>query len=177
MAQALTNLSEELAAAVAKAGSSVVRVEARRRMSASGIVWSADGLIITAHHVVERDEGITVGLPDGETATATLVGRDPTTDIAVLRTQAQGISAPAWADPDALRVGHIILALGRPGRSVRAAFGIVSAIGGSWRTAAGGQLDRYWQPDVAMFPGFSGGPLINASGEVLGIGTSAFAEA
>ena len=90
MTGTLASLSDSLAGAVASAGPSVVRVEGRRRLPASGMVWSADGVIVTAHHVLERDD-ITIGLPDdNETATATLVGRDPTTDVAVLRIEAKG---------------------------------------------------------------------------------------
>ena len=86
-------LSDALAAAVETAGPSIVRVEARRRLPASGIVWSADGMIVTAHHVVEQDENIGIGLADGRTVSASLVGRDPTTDIAVLRARGQRVDA------------------------------------------------------------------------------------
>ena len=101
MTGTLASLSDSLAEAVASAGPSVVRVEGRRRLPASGIVWSADGVIVTAHHVLERDD-ITIGLPDNDTATATLVGRDPTTDVAVLRIEAKGLTTPTWADLSAL---------------------------------------------------------------------------
>jgi S1-C subfamily serine protease len=169
---ALVSLSQNLAALVEKVGTSAVRVEARRRLPATGIIWSADGIVVTAHHVVERDDAINIGLPDGNTVPASLVGRDPTTDIAVLRVQAAGLSAPAWASPDDLRVGHLILALGRPGRSIRASLGIVSAVGARWRTPAGGQISHYLQTDVARAPGFSGGPLIDVSGKVRGLATT-----
>jgi len=171
--EVLSNLSDALAATVAAASSGVVQVGGRRRLPASGIVWSADGVIITAHHVVEHDDNISVGLPDGQAATATLVGRDPTTDLAVLRAQARGLTPPTWAEPDSLRVGHLVLALGRPGQTVRATLGIVSALGNSWHTPAGGRLDRYLQTDVVMYPGFSGGPLVDVMGRVLGLNTSA----
>ena len=85
MATLLSSLSDELAATVASADRGVVRVEGRRRLSGSGIVWSAEGVVVTAHHVLERDENIIVGLPEGQGVQATLVGRDATTDIAVLR--------------------------------------------------------------------------------------------
>ena len=106
MTQVLTSLSDALAETVAAGDSSVVRVEARDRVPASGIVWPGQGIIVTAHHVVERDENIMVGLPDGETVTATLAGRDPTTDLAVLRTEGGGLPEPTWADPDDLRVEY-----------------------------------------------------------------------
>ena len=173
MAEVLKNLSEDLAATVAGAGPAVVRVEGRRRLPASGIVWSAEGIIVTAHHVLESDENITVGLPDGKSAPATLVGRDPTTDLAVLRADIGGLGTPSWAELDDLQVGHLVLGLGRPRQTVMATLGIVGALGEGWRTPAGGSVDRYLQTDVTMYPGFSGGPLVNASGRVLGVNTSA----
>ena len=173
MAETLKQISDDLAQTVESAGRSIVRVAARRRLPASGIVWSSDGTIVTAHHVIERDDGIELGLPDGGTATATLAGRDPTTDIAVLRTSAAGLAEPRWRGADSLRVGNIVLALGRPGKSVLATMGIVSALGESWRTQAGGRLDQYLQTDVVMYPGFSGGPLVDSEGRVVGLNTSA----
>jgi len=130
-------------------------------------------LIVTAHHVVERDDQISVGLADGRSAAATLVGRDPTTDLAVLQSDEKDLAPATWAEPDGLKVGHLVLALGRPGKTVQATLGIVSALGGGWRTRGGGQIDRYLQTDVVMYPGFSGGPLVNAAGAVVGINTSA----
>ena len=174
MVEVLPNLSEALAETVDKAGSSVVRVEGRRRLPGSGIVWSPDGVVVTAHHVVEQDDNISVGLPDGRTITAALVGRDPTTDIAVLRAQSNGLTAPTWAESDSIRVGNLVLALGRPGQGVRATLGIVSALGNrSWHTPAGGRVDQYLQTDVVMYPGFSGGPLVDAAGQFVGLNTSA----
>jgi S1-C subfamily serine protease len=150
-----------------------VKVDARDRLAASGIVWSADGLVVTAHHVVERDDDIGVGLPDGRTVAATLVGRDPTTDLAVLRAGTGGLTPPTWSDAGSARVGHLVLAVGRPGHKAMATLGIISALGEGWRTPAGGQVDRYVQTDVVMYPGFSGGPLVDAKGQALGLNTSA----
>jgi S1-C subfamily serine protease len=129
-------------------------------------------VIITAHHVVEADEGLRVGLPDGETVSAELVGRDHTTDIALLRTQGSKLTVPRWMETDNVRVGHLVLALGRPGDSVLATMGIVSALDGGWRTPAGGMLDHYLQTDVVMYPGFSGGPLVDVEGHVIGLNSS-----
>lgn len=173
MTNTLQNLSNALATTVEMAGPSIVRVEARRRLPASGVVWSPDDVIVTAHHAVQRDENIGVGLPDGQTVSATLIGRDPTTDLAVLRAQTTDLTPPTWAEPDDLQVGHLVLALGRPGKTVQATLGIVSALGDNWRTPAGGQIDRYLQTDVVMYPGFSGGPLVDVAGQVVGLNTSA----
>src|SRR5579859_6593368 len=176
MSEVLSNLSNALADTVEAASKGVVRVEARRRLPATGIVWSADGVIVTAHHVVEREDNLVVGLPNGETAEARFVGRDPSTDLAVLRTDAKGITALPQATPDTLRVGHLVLALGRPGADILSTLGIVSALGEAWRSRSGGQFDRYLQTDVAMYPGFSGGPLVDASGNVLGLNTSSMGD-
>jgi S1-C subfamily serine protease len=172
MANVLVDLSEALARTVESAGAGVVRVEARRRLAATGIVWSADGVIVTADHAVRQDEGIEVGLADGGAVPADLAGRDSTTDLAVLRAKATGLMPLAWARPDSIRVGNLALALGRPGRTVQATLGIVSALGEAWRTPGGGEVDRYLQTDVVMYPGFSGGPLVGSGAQVLGLNTS-----
>lgn len=175
MADVLQSLSDDLAAAVESAGQSIVRVEGRRRMSASGVVWSADGLIVTAHHVVERDEGVRIGLPSGEKVAATLVGRDPTTDIAVLRAETSGLTPANWLEIGSVKVGHLVLALGRPEADVQATLGVISALDQEWRTHAGGRIDTYVQTDVVMYPGFSGGPLVSAGGAMIGMNSSALA--
>lgn len=170
--EAVQQFSESLAAIVERAGSAVVRVEARRRVPGSGVVWSADGTIVTADHVIEREDDIRVGLPEGQAVAATLVGRDPSTDIAVLRVQASGLTAPAWSDGGSAKVGHLVMALGRPGRTVRARLGIITALGDTWRAPTGGELDRYLEADVAVRVGFSGGPLLDMAGGVLGMNTA-----
>ncbi|MBK8984773.1 MAG: trypsin-like peptidase domain-containing protein [Chloroflexi bacterium] len=169
----LTELSDALAHTVAAAGAGVVRVDGRRRIPATGIVWSADGLIVTAHHVVSRDDNIQIGLPDGRTVPAVLVGRDPSTDTAVLRAEATDLTPFTESNKQELGVGNLVLALGRPGKTVQATLGIVSALGDGWRTRMGGQVDRYLQTDVVMYPGFSGGPLVDAHGRLAGMNTSA----
>jgi len=173
MSTVLPDLSEALADAVSAAAPGLVRVEGRERLAATGIVWDDAGLIVTAHHVLERDENIKVGFQDGETVAAELLGRDPTTDLALLRTPKRNSSVPSWAEPESLRVGHLALALGRPGANVRATLGIVSALGNAWRTPAGGPVDRYLQTDTVMYPGFSGGPLVDAQGRFVGLNSSA----
>jgi serine protease DegQ len=168
----VSDLSNNLAAVVEGHTTGVVRVEARRRTPATGAVW-ADGVIVTTSHAVEREEGIEIAGPDGTSAPAEFVGRDHATDIAVLKTQATGLKPPTWSDLDGMRVGNLVLAVARPGRTVRASLGIVSALGGDWRTDAGGKIDRYLQTDLDLFPGFSGSLLSDVTGRVLGINTSA----
>jgi len=168
----LSNLSAALAAAVARNAPSLVTVSARRRFGATGFVWSSQGVIVTASHVVERDEAIEVRLPGGDRQLATLAGRDHGTDLAVLRVATDGL-APAVLAPADLQVGNIVLALGCPaGEAPMASFGIVSAIGGPWRTVRGEEVEGYIRTDATFFPGFSGGPLIDASGRVAGLNSS-----
>lgn len=177
MSNVLSNLSETLTETVESVGPSLVRIEGRRRMAASGIVWTEDGLVVTANHVVKRDQKLVIGLPDGQGVEAELVGRDPSTDLALIKVEASDLkpaSRNGHSDEEVdLAVGQLVLALGRPGRTVQATLGIISALGDSWRTGAGGQIDRYLQTDVLMYPGFSGGPLVNSQGHVIGLNTSA----
>lgn len=167
----LQSLSDDLAGAAERVAASVVAIHARRRIPSSGVVWSP-GVIVTASHTLHRDEDITLTLASGDSVPATLGGRDPATDIAILRTDAT-LPAATIDSGDALRVGQLVLALGRPGTSVTAALGIVSALGGEWRTWHGGRIDRFVRLDLAIYDGFSGGPLVDGSGRVLGINTSA----
>ncbi len=163
MSNTLQEFSDALADAVKVAGQNTVRIEARRRLPATGIVWEG-GLIITAHHVVEKSEGIKVGLPDGSMVEAKLVGRDPSTDIAVLRAETN-LSGFQVAEGEA-RVGHLVVAIGRSGSDVQASLGIIN-------THIHIRQETALQTDVVMYPGFSGGPLIDASGRLLGMNTSA----
>jgi S1-C subfamily serine protease len=172
----LATLSNDLAGAVEQAARVVVAVHARRRIPSSGVVWRP-GVIVAASHTLARDEDITVTLPDGRTVSATLAGRDDTTDLAVLRLDAPALTPAERADPAALRVGHLVLAVGRPGPSVTASMGVVSAVGGEWRTWQGGRIDRFVRLDLNIYDGFSGGALVEAGGRVLGINTSGLARA
>ncbi len=167
----LESLSNDLTGAVERVGASVVAIHARRRIPSSGVVWK-DGIIVTASHTLQRDDDISVTLPNGDKVDASIGGRDPSTDLAILRFDAR--VAPASIDAaDSLRVGQLVLALGRPGPSVTAALGIVSALGGEWRTWHGGRIDRFVRLDLSIYDGFSGGPLVDGSGRVLGVNTSA----
>ena len=166
----LVQFSSELADAVELAARGSVTVHARRRMSATGIVWSNDGVIVTADHVVEQDEDITVTLPDGSTVPAKLLGRDPGSDVAVLKAAATGLVPAKPAAPG--RVGALVLAVGRPAGDPMATIGVISAITGPVRSWRGGFIDSLLQTDVTMYPGFSGSALVDASGAVLGMNTS-----
>jgi S1-C subfamily serine protease len=166
------DLSRAFSSAVKAAGASVLRVEGRRRRPPSSGVAVAEDLIVTAHHCVDEDDEVEVGLPAGEAAKAEVVGRDPSTDLALLRLPKAGLSPVSFEKDAALEVGTIVLSVFRPGKSVRAALGIVSAAGESWRTPAGGQVDRYVQSDIAPQPGFSGSLLVDGSGKALGINTA-----
>ena len=171
----LLALSNNLADVVEQAGRAVVAVNARHRIPSSGVHWRS-GIIVTADHTVRRDEEITVTLPDNRTVPANLVGRDSSNDLAVLRlsdVQTQVASIAEIGDTESLKVGHMVLAVARPGESgLSASWGVVSAKGGSWRGWCGGQIDSFLRLDLTLYPGFSGGSLVDATGKVVGIITS-----
>jgi S1-C subfamily serine protease len=171
----LAALSDGMADAVENVGAAVVRVNGRRRRPASGVVYAPDA-VLTASHVLEREEDLTVGTSDGRALPARFVGRDPSSDLAVLKVDGLGVEAalPAEGTP---RIGQLALAVGSPGRGEgpRASLGVVSSVGGPMRTWRGPRLERYIQTDATPYPGFSGGPLIDARGRVLGIMTSGLA--
>ena len=170
----LNALSDAMVAAVEKAGAATLMVNARRRMPASGVAYAPD-LILTADHILERDEDIRVGLPDGSQVPATLAGRDPGSDLALLRLE-NALAARAEPVPQPARVGQLVLALGRPSpQGIQASLGVVSAIDGPLRTGRGSLLEQYLRTDAIPYPGFSGGPLVDASGRVAGINTSGLA--
>lgn len=170
----LAALSDDLATAVERASRSVVAIHARRRIPSSGLVWQP-GVVVAASHTISREEDITLTLPDGGSAPASLVGRDESTDLAVLRAEAEGLQPIEPAPANALRPGSIVLAVGRPGAGVTASLGLVSAVGGEWRTWQGGRIDRFVRLDLAIYDGFSGGALVEAGGRVLGLNTSGLA--
>ena len=170
MSNPLTDFSNNLASAVEKGGLSTLLVDARKRYPASGIVYAED-LVLTADHVVTREDDIKVILPDGKEIRADLAGRDPGSDLALLRIP-EKILIPAETSGN-VKVGQLVLALGRPNSNgVQASWGIVTAINGPARTHRGGLLDEFIQTETTPYPGFSGGPLINTEGEVLGLNTS-----
>src|SRR5919108_3206212 len=170
MTNFLTDFSNGLTSAVEKGGTSTILVDARKRYPASGIAYAED-LVLTADHVVTREENIKVILPDGKSLGATIAGRDPGSDLALLRLAEKALS-PAKTSDD-IKVGQLVLALGRPSsEGMQASWGIVTSINGPTRTFRGGMLDGYILTETTPYPGFSGGPLVNTEGEVIGLNTS-----
>jgi S1-C subfamily serine protease len=163
----LSSLSEALAAVVEAAAAKVVAVNGRRRWAASGTAHGED-LVLVADHALEREEDVTVETPDGRTLPAEVVGRNPAADLALLRVEGLGIEAATPAEGP-VRIGQLALAVGRNSGGVRARMGIVSSAGESLRIGRGRRLERYLGADASPFPGLSGGPLVDAGGEVLGI--------
>jgi S1-C subfamily serine protease len=160
-----------MAEAVERAGAATLLVDARRRFPASGIAIAPDQ-VLTADHVVEREEDIRVVLPDGAELAASLAGRDPGSDLALLRLESSAAAAAEQAGQEA-RIGQLVLALGRPTRDgIQASLGVVSAVGGPVRSGRGGLLERYFRTDAIPYPGFSGGPLVDSEGRVVGLNTS-----
>ena len=127
-------------------------------------------LAVTAEHTIRGRDEVTVKLPSGERKTAPVVGRDTGTDIALLRVPgAEGHAA--ITDDGRARVGEIVLSVGRRKEGLAATYGVISAIGGPWRTWQGARIDRWLRLDLNPFPGFSGGPVVNARGEAVGMAT------
>lgn len=162
----LQALSNQLADATETAGRSVVRIDDGTRLTASGVIWSADGLIVATSHGVEADDDLTVELHDGARLPATVVGRDADTDLAVLQVQGSGL--PAFETAAAVRPGQIVLALGRPGESgLQVTMGVLSAV----HDHGSGKL---LHTDALFYPGFSGGALVSAEGKLLGVNNLMF---
>jgi S1-C subfamily serine protease len=172
----LETISSEFSTAAERAGGNVVAVHARRWLPTSGIEWK-EGVIVTVHHAVRRDDDIKVLRADGQLAEAKLAGRDPTTDLAVLRVEkslnsSSRSGAPKIGDATTLKLGHLVLALGRTRRGeLVASSGRVGGISGEWKSWRGGRLDQHIRLDLALYPGFSGGPLVNWKGEIAGVNT------
>lgn len=167
----LQNFSAELAGIVERAAPSIVRVDDGSRLTATGILWTADGIVATTSHGVERDEDITVELSDGRTLPAMLIGRDPDMDVALLRVDTTGLPAAVLASVEggvpAGRIGELVVALARPGRTgLQASLGIIS---GRLDSQSGGQPESVLQTDATLYPGFSGGALIDMQGRVVGM--------
>jgi S1-C subfamily serine protease len=167
---ALVALSDGIAALVERVAPSVVAVEARSRIGSSGFFVRPD-LVLTADHALESDDVEIVRAENGKAERATIAGRDPSTDLALLRV---GVPGPPLelSDGAGLRVGAIALALARDDDGdLAASMGVISAVGGAWRTWQGGEIDRFVRPDLSLYPRFSGSPLLDASGRALGLNT------
>ena len=168
--QTLTSLSNDLADAVGHVAPAVFTVHARRRLPSTGVHWRA-GVVVTADHTVRAEE-VTVTTADGRSLAAAVAGRDPGTDLAVLTVDGAGPSTAPLGDAGTLRVGHLALAVGY---GPRASLGVIGALGPAWRSWRGGEIDRLVRPDLVLYPGFSGGPLVDASGRVVALVTSGLA--
>ncbi len=169
----LQGYSDELAHIVDKVSRSTVRVGNGDRSAGTGIVWSADGVILTANHVVERAPSLHVRTAD-KVYDAELVGKDAGTDLALVKIPATGLTPAEFGDSKSLQVGHIVFALGHPwGDRLTVTSGIVSAIGKLPMGRTNEQFaEGLIQTDSRLYPGFSGGPLADASGRVVGLNSS-----
>src|SRR5258705_1585532 len=170
MTTTLEALSNDLATAVDRASRAVVAIRARRRIPSTGIVWRP-GVLVAADHTVQKDDDIAVGLHDGTEIRARVTGRDPATDVCILRVDGDELQ-PASIDLSPPRVGQLALTVGRPGAEVTASLGVVSAVGPEWRTARGGRIDQFVRLDVAVYDGYSRSPLVTAAGPGAGLCTS-----
>jgi S1-C subfamily serine protease len=169
----LSQLSSRIAALGADGATHVLRVEGRRRAPASGVAWSTDGLVVTAHHALGRDEEVRVGLPSGDEAPAELVGRDPTTDVAVLRVRGAALAPAPLLEEPSLAAGQLVVGISRPGRSPRVALGALARVAGEFRAAGGGRIDRFLETTLDLHRGLSGGLVLGPDGAAVGIATSA----
>ena len=182
MSTSLESLSNDLATAVATGGASVVAIHARRRIPSSGVLWRR-GLVVAADHTVHKDEDVRVTIGSGDATSsatrdvrATVAGRDPGTDLCILRLADDAADVePASIARGGIRVGQLVLAVGRPGADTTASFGAVSAVGPEYRTWRGGRIDQLVRLDLAVYDGFSGAALLDAAGHVLGLCTSGLA--
>jgi len=173
MANPLLAFSTELADRVAGAGSFVVSIAGHPRFTSSGIHWG-DGLVWTADHSLKRTDPVAVTLPDGVTVGAKRVGRDPATDVALLRMEGASGAGMAASDGESARAGALTLVVGRSAHSgVTASMGVISSVGGAWRTWGGGQMEQRIQLDMSLYPSSNGGAVVDMSGRVIGMATSA----
>ena len=171
MPSPLIDFSQELANTVERAGNSIIAVLEGGRSGVSGTVWR-EGTAITVAHTIRGLDEVTVVNPSGVQVKAQVASRDAAADLAILNVGPENPAAPL-ADDAKARAGEIVLSVARRGGDgLAAAYGIVSAIGGPWRTWTGARIDRELSLDLNPFPGFSGGPIVNASGQVLGMALS-----
>ncbi len=168
----LVDLSNSLADTVEQAGSAVVAVNAGTRISLSGIHWRT-GIIVTSDESLQRYDEINITLSDGRSLAATHLGHDSSTDVAVFQLPDVEIPVAKIGDATTLKVGHLVLGIARSNEGdLRAALGTVSVVSGAWRSMSGGNIDQFIRPDITLYPGFAGGPLVDAAGYVVGMNTS-----
>jgi len=164
----LAAFSDHSAQLVEHGAASVVAVVGGGRWSTSGIHWRS-GVVVTAEEVLERDDDIKIALPGGRFVEASLVGRDPSTDVAVLRFQADGLPVARTADASSLRPGHVVMAIGNHEGAPVASFGIVAMAKGAWHSRRGGAIDSLIRLDLALSQVAEGGALIDVQGRVIGM--------
>ena len=164
----LVAFSDHVALLVERASASIVAVHGGGRWSSSGIHWRP-GVIVTAEEVLERDDELTVTLPGGRKVAASLAGRDPSTDVAALRIEAQSLPIAATADAGSLRPGHVILAVGSFEDAPAASFGLVGFVGSAWQSLRGGTIDSLVRLDLALDARAEGGAVVDSRGRVVGM--------
>ena len=171
-ADLLDAYSRAVVAAVDVVGPAVVKIDVGRG-SGSGVVFTPDGFLLTNDHVVDGHVAPAVTLPDGRTLHAQVIGRDPHTDLAVLRVDGSSLPCASFGRSRAVQVGQVAIAIGNPyGFQHTVTAGVVSATGRSLQARSGRTIDDVIQTDAALNPGNSGGPLVTTRGEVLGINTA-----
>lgn len=173
--------SQAVISVVEKVGPAVVSIGIKQKSgngyagegSASGVIFAPDGYVLTNNHVVENASEVQVGLMDGDTFKAEVVGTDPATDLAVVRAGTNGLPIAELGDSDSLHVGQLVIAIGNPfGFQSTVSTGVVSALGRAMRSQTGRLIESIIQTDVPLNPGNSGGPLVDSRGRVIGVNTA-----
>ncbi|WP_414624345.1 S1C family serine protease [Calothrix sp. CCY 0018] len=168
----LQALSNNIAEIVEQSGKAIVSINANRRFSPSGIHWRK-GIIVTSDESLKRCDRVSVTLENNVKKSVSLLGRDATTDVAIFKIENADIPVATIGDAANLKVGNLVLALARGSEGdIRAAMGAVSVVGGEWQSMSGGKIDQFIRPDISLYPGFSGGALVDATGNIIGMNTT-----